>query len=65
MDVMDVLGFVMDFPRSLVHSLVVMKPSWMLSNDHSKTCSSYLVIRNGVGQFLDESGQGLGVISVA
>ena len=36
----------------------------MFIKDRSRTSSSYLVICDGVGQLLDEPGQGFGVIDV-
>ena len=44
--------------------LVALKPSGIVIEDHGRAGSSYLIICDGIGQLLDESRQGFGVISV-
>ena len=53
------------FPSSPCTLLVVVKAGCMLGKDRGGTDSAYLVIRDGVGQFLDEPGQSFGVIGAA
>jgi hypothetical protein len=60
----DILGIVMDFPRPLIHSLLY-RNLQVVSKDHSGTDSSYLIICDGISQFLGESAQGFGIIDVA
>ena len=41
-----------------------MKPSWVFTEDHSATGSSYLVIFDSVCQLLDKPTQDFGIINV-